>query len=144
MIELAIIPFLLIIDQCLKYKSEKDWSQKSIELLNGNITLSRVYNEGAILGFLKNRKKLLYALNLIALLLAIYIFIDETINKGNVFTRWGLSLILSGAFSNVLDRVRKGKVVDFIAFKTKKRVYYNFGDFYIFSGTIMIIIDLFK
>jgi signal peptidase II len=144
MLQLAIIPFLLIIDQYLKYKSEKKWSQKPVELFNGNITLSRVYNEGAILGFLKNRKELLYISNVIALLFAVYLFADETIHNGSIITRFALSFILSGAFSNVLDRVRKGHVVDFIAFKSKKKVYYNFGDFYIFFGTIIIFIDLFR
>ena len=51
-------------------------------------------------------------------------------------------ILCAGAISNVSDRIIRGHVIDFIYFKIGKRNTYvfNFGDFYIFIGIILVII----
>ncbi|MCR4890914.1 MAG: signal peptidase II [Lachnospiraceae bacterium] len=53
----------------------------------------------------------------------------------------GRSLILSGALSNTLDRVRKGYVVDYIPIG---KYFYNIGDFCIYIGTGAVLADFVK
>ncbi len=53
----------------------------------------------------------------------------------------GRSLILSGALSNTLDRVRKGYVVDYIPIG---KYFYNMGDFCIYMGTGAVLADFVK
>ena len=74
------------------------------------------------------------------------IFIPD--NRKNIIRKAGLSLILGGALSNVYDRLRRGYVVDYIAFNVKnkkmKNITYNIGDFSIFGGTVLLIMNMLK
>jgi signal peptidase II len=57
---------------------------------------------------------------------------------------FGLSvtLIISGAFSNIVDRVIRQGVVDFIDFKIWPS--FNLADIFILVGSLLLIIDLMR
>ena len=56
----------------------------------------------------------------------------------------GLSMMLGGAGSNAFERIKYGKVTDYIRFNvgTQKfrNVVYNMGDFAVFAGTLFLIL----
>ena len=58
----------------------------------------------------------------------------------------GLLIIISGAISNILDRIFNGYVIDFIYFHYKDFFWpaFNFADIYITIGIIMIIINILR
>lgn len=59
---------------------------------------------------------------------------------------WGLLIIISGALSNIIDRIINGYVIDFIYFHYKDFFWpaFNFADIYITIGIIMILTNILR
>lgn len=81
---------------------------------------------------------------IVAVLLLGYLFVNTKPN--DKFTRFGLTLVLSGAIGNCIDRVLFGYVRDFIDFIIFGYDFpiFNIADVCIVLGIIMIIIDTFE
>jgi len=64
-------------------------------------------------------------------------------SASDMFEEWGLLIIISGALSNIIDRIFNGYVIDFIYFHYKDFFWpaFNFADIYITIGIIMILIN---
>ncbi|MEK7598152.1 MAG: signal peptidase II, partial [Patescibacteria group bacterium] len=58
------------------------------------------------------------------------------------FQFFGLTFILSGALSNVIDRLYFGCVIDFIDLKFWP--VFNLADVFITTGVILILLDYFR
>ena len=65
-------------------------------------------------------------------------------NASDTLEEWGLLIIISGAISNIIDRIFNGYVIDFIYFHYKDFFWpaFNFADIYITIGIIMIVINI--
>lgn len=143
MIILAIIGLILvIIDQILKHISLKKFKLEEKEILNKHIVFTYLENDGAMFGLFKNKKILVLIISLLCLAAIILLFIFYIYPLDSILINTGITLLLAGALSNIIDRIFRSHVIDFIYFQTKKRKSYvfNFGDFYIFIGIIIIII----
>ena len=64
----------------------------------------------------------------------------------NKVEKWGLTLIIAGAISNIFDRAINNYVIDFIYLHYKDFYWpaFNFADIYISIGIIMIIANMVK
>ena len=90
---------------------------ESISVIPGFLSITHLHNTGGAFGFMANqnsgvRNILFIAASFIALSLVIY-FYKNTPEK-YPFLASAFSLILGGACGNLADRIRMGKVVDFI------------------------------
>lgn len=131
----------LLIKDCVKDTLDEK-SQKRI--LGDHIILTKFYNEGAMLGVLSEQKELLKGITIFGVgslagaLMAMGSLKDHRLQKV------GLSMMLGGALSNGYERLKWGKVTDYISFNCKKQklrnVVYNFEDFAIFGGTALLVI----
>lgn len=131
----------LLIKDCVKDNLDEK-SQKRI--LGDHIILTKFYNEGAMLGVLSEQKELLKGITIFGVgslagaLMAMGSLKDHRLQKV------GLSMMLGGALSNGYERLKWGKVTDYISFNCKKQklrnVVYNFEDFAIFGGTALLVI----
>ena len=67
-------------------------------------------------------------------------------SASDMFEEWGLLIIISGALSNIIDRIFNGYVIDFIYFHYKDFFWpaFNFADIYITIGIIMIVINILR
>lgn len=80
------------------------------------------------------------------LTLATFLLIRLTIKKHrrlsyvNNFQFWGIILLLSGAFSNISDRLTVGCVVDYFSFPSLHLPYFNLADIVIFLAGILLFI----
>ena len=83
---------------------------------------------------------------LITILLLIYLIIELKKNINNDFISLSLSLIISGALGNLIDRVFRGYVVDFISFIlfNKEMAIFNVADAFITIGVVILLIYIFK
>ena len=65
-------------------------------------------------------------------------------NSNDLLEKWGLFIIISGAISNIIDRIINGYVIDFIYLHISNYYWpaFNFADIYITFGIIMILIKL--
>lgn len=141
LIELLIVPICFIMDQYSKSKAIKNLSvYKSKKVLDERIHLQLVYNYGAFLGFLKNNKKLLLLANGLSVAILIVSMVFLAFTKGYHLAKVGVAFIAGGAAGNIYDRIKRGKVVDFFAFRGKPNVYFNFADFFVFIGGFLVAI----
>lgn len=111
----------LIVDQAIKFLVEsKMVLHESIIVLDNFFSITLVHNLGAAFSILNGNKILLISVGVVAvLLLVMYINSCKPLTDVDVFI---YSLLLGGILGNLLDRILKGYVVDYLSF--------NFGNYY--------------
>jgi signal peptidase II len=128
-----------------QYIEDNKVMHKSEKILNGNIILERYHNKGVMLNFMQENIKIVKIIcsTLLGILLLVFAFILP--KKGEHLLKFGLSLVLGGALSNVYDRYKRGYVVDYFSFKFLKKIVFNISDICIFLGSFLIAMySLFK
>ncbi len=92
---------------------------QSIIIIPGFFSLTHIHNPGGAFGFLAQQDATVRAaVFLVASIVAIgliFMFYRQ-IPRSHPFLASGLALILGGAIGNLIDRLRFGKVVDFLDF----------------------------
>jgi signal peptidase II len=92
---------------------------ESITVIPGLFDLTRVHNTGAAYGFLDGVdfpfKTVILACVATAALIGLAIY-AVSLDRAQVLTQIGLTLVIGGAAGNLIDRVRFGAVVDFLDF----------------------------
>lgn len=102
-----------------------------------------IRNTGAAFGILSGN---IIFLIFITLLLIFYIVNEMKKNINNNLSLLSFCLILSGAVGNLIDRVVRGYVVDYISFTlfNKEMSVFNLADTYITIGVILLIYIIIK
>ena len=135
---------LIVFDQIIKYLIVKNFSIGEEKILMDNF-LKFIYirNTGAAFGILSGNIVFLIG---ISLLLIFYIVKEMKKNIDNNLSLLSFSLILGGAIGNLIDRIFRGYVVDFISFTLFKREMsiFNVADMYIIIGVILLIYIVLK
>ena len=115
---LSILIITIVLDQWTKQLVlEKFFLGETIEVFKGWFNLTYVRNKGAAFGFLHSapesfREPFFLAVPIIAIFVLGFLY--SQVKPHEKISAWGLSLILSGAAGNLIDRVRLGYVVDFV------------------------------
>lgn len=143
MLEWLLIPITFWIDQKTKNIAEAELDESVQVICKGKVRLSKVYNEGAFLGFLGNHKSFLMGINIIAVSLLAIVYVYIAFTKGAHLLKAGIALMIGGALGNIYDRIVRKKVVDFFSLWFKPSVYYNIADFCVFIGGFLIVIGTF-
>ncbi len=113
---LIIITAILIADQFSKFIVTRLLEpNQSIQVIKGLFYISLVHNRGAAFGILKDRLPVLILVALFTVFLILRSFGKE--NKTGGLYNLSLSLILAGAIGNLVDRIIRGYVIDFIDFR---------------------------
>lgn len=106
--------FLAIIDQATKLAVLASLQAFEVRPITSFFNLVLVFNSGAAFSFLSNasgwQNYFFMGVAILAMGLILYLMRQSTV-RGE---RWGYAFILSGALGNFIDRVRLGKVVDFL------------------------------
>lgn len=139
------VVFILVIDQITKSvvaQSIAFGTNRSI--IPGFFNLSHVRNRGAIFGFFSQSSNplvfvLLTLASLAAFSLVIYYFIK--VPDSERLLKITLSLILAGALGNLIDRIFKGYVIDFLDFYVGRYHWpsFNVADSCISVGAILLL-----
>lgn len=119
--------------------------QADREIIEGFFTLSYLENRGAAFGIFQGRVYLLAFVTIIVMGFLFYHYLKEK-NPSKLFI-FSHGLILTGAFGNLVDRLRYGFVVDFISWHWKDIYYFptfNMADIFVTVGTGLLIIYIFK
>lgn len=110
-----------------------------------SIRLRKYHNSGAFLNIMEKKKKLLHAISIIFTTVIALFFLISLFQKGNRVLKFGLSLLLGGAFSNTYDRLTREYVVDYFSFCSPwewlNRIVFNISDFCIIIGTLIITLN---
>lgn len=133
---------LVLIDQISKLLVVNYLSDK-IVLINNFLSLDYVKNTGAAFGFFSGN---IFFLVLITLALVIYLIYELKQNIDKKFNLAFIILIISGAIGNLIDRVFRGFVVDFISFIlfNSQMPVFNIADIFVTCGVAGLIFVMFK
>lgn len=133
---------LVLIDQVSKLLVVNYLSDK-IVLINNFFSLDYVKNTGAAFGFFSGN---IFFLVLITLALVIYLIYELNQNIDKKFNLVFIILIISGAIGNLIDRVFRGFVVDFISFIlfNSQMPVFNIADIFVTCGVAGLIFVIFK
>ncbi len=128
---------LILIDQMTKFVVQYQYENP---IGDGLITITLVQNTGMAFGFNSgNTKNMILTF---VILLLIVNFIRTQKEMIDTKTSVALSFILAGGMSNLIDRMARGGVMDFI--QVKNFAVFNLADCYVVIGWILIVIFLVK
>ena len=137
---LIIASLVIAIDQITKYLVMSSISpNESIEIFPF-LHIVNIQNTGAAFGMFKNlHNNVFIGISVVALIFIIWLIV-----KG-AYSQIGLSLLLGGAIGNFIDRMRFGKVVDFIDISVGEFSWpaFNVADSCLTVGIIIILVPLF-
>lgn len=133
---------------CKWYVDSKFKKGENITCCKDRIVVRKVHNKGMMLNFLEKCPDIVKSGSFLALVIVflyqMFLFQKQGLWKEKI----GLAFISGGAISNTFDRIKRGYVVDYIGFNCKSKkaanVTYNLGDFAIFVGTILVLIENLK
>lgn len=128
---------LILVDQISKIIVKEKFTS-AIE--RGIIGINLIENTGMAFGFNSGNTKNIILTSLI--LLIVINFIRNQKERIDENTAVAIALILAGGISNLIDRITRGGVVDFISLKNF--AIFNIADCYIVIGWILLIIFLIK
>ena len=146
MVFIGIIVLLAAVDLCVKKAIEEQEDgnfPKPLEKAGGRIILHKNHNSGFSFGFLKERPELVQMIPL-----AVASFLGGMLawllpRKGNLAEKLSISITLGGAVSNLYDRLVRHYVVDYFSIQCGKlkKVVFNLGDMFIFTGAFIMLIS---
>lgn len=135
--------FLIIIDIISKLIVVNILKDNTFVIIKNFLKFTYVKNIGAAFGILSGNTVFLI---IISLLFIYYIYKEMKNSTNNKLTIFSYLLILSGAIGNLIDRIFRGFVVDFISFRLfgREMAVFNLADSYITIGVILLLITLLK
>ncbi len=112
--------------------------------LEGRIQIERYHNYGGVCNVLEKRPGFMRRIHALIFAFTVVFIADILRKRGNTGNRLGAVLLLAGGANNLLDRYRRGYVVDYLRFRTpwKKlnQMIFNLSDFFIFTGSFLVTI----
>ena len=147
MIPFLIIIAVIVIDQATKYIILTTMQLgESFNFIKYIINITFTTNTGASFGILKNHRWIFMILSTVALVLmtATILYLGQKKLKGNnTLIIVALALMLGGGFGNMIDRVARGYVVDFLEFAFVNFAIFNAADSFICIGSVLFSICIF-
>lgn len=124
---------------------------ENLSVIPGWLRIVHAENPGAAFGVLAEGNPILRGIVLIGISGAVLVFVASALwSRNGAFrsaaTRFGLALILGGAFGNLFDRIFRGTVPDFIEVYhgTWSFPAFNVADSAITVGAVLLLFDLIK
>jgi len=87
---------------------------RAVPVIANFLSLTRVHNRGTAFGLFNRHGFVFILLSLVTIAAMIY-FYRRLLSQG-ALVRWSAGLILGGAIGNLVDRIFRGAVVDFLDF----------------------------
>ena len=147
---LTTVGFVVLLDVATKaYIVATLFLHESFAVIEGFFNITYVRNPGAAFGFLAGTSPGFRFFFFISITLAVIGMILYYIWKSHdkeIFETFSLSLILSGALGNMIDRVRFGEVIDFIDVYVGSHHWpaFNVADSAISVGAAFLIFSLLR
>ncbi|NLY89802.1 MAG: signal peptidase II [Firmicutes bacterium] len=136
--------FVAAADQALKFGIQRFLLENQrLPVIPGVFSVTYVLNPGASFGILPGHTRLILFMTVV--LFALVFFFRKTIQEQPFLFRLGLGLGLGGALGNFIDRLRLGKVIDFLALEfwpLQNWPVFNLADAAITSGAALIVVFL--
>lgn len=138
--------FVIIIDQVSKLAIEANFNFQEFIPVTPFFNIGLTYNPGAAFSFLADHDGWQrWFFTVLSLVASIFIIVIMRKYRSQSPFCLGLAFVLGGAVGNLIDRVRIGKVVDFLDFyyQTYHWPAFNIADSAIFIGVAILLWDEF-
>ncbi len=136
-----IVLVTLLLDQFSKYIITSRMLQgESIPVFPPVFYITYILNPGAAFGILANRTTFFIVLSLLVIVGALVFY--RYLPKERTLMCLASGLVVGGALGNLIDRVRLGRVIDFLDFRVWP--IFNLADSAIVIGALLLIIDLWR
>jgi len=143
---LGLSVLVMVIDQLTKIMVERRFAfGERLEIVPGWFDLTLVYNTGAAFSFLAGaggwQRWFFIAIGVAASVFILWLLVRHGSQRMFALS---LALILGGAIGNVIDRILRGRVVDFLLVHWQDRWYFpafNVADSAITAGAALLILD---
>jgi len=131
------VPLLVVLDQLTKQLALR--FLKTIDtfpLWHGVFHLTYCENRGAAFGILQNQFSLFYVVTAVVVILAtVYMFKTR---PRSFLLSLSITLLVGGALGNLVDRVMRGFVVDFLDFCLINFPIFNVADCFVMIGAVLL------
>lgn len=144
---LGLSSLLLILDQLTKIIAKNSLIEGISQPVTSFLNWTLVYNSGAAFSFLAQaggwQRWFFTGVGIVAALIMIWLIRK---NSHQTIFSLALSLVLSGAIGNVIDRILYGAVVDFVDVHYMGWHWpaFNIADSAIMIGVVLLLVDEFK
>lgn len=137
------IILLIALDQFTKilavtYLKGKD----GVNLIGDAFQLFYLENKGAAFGMLQNKQGFFLIITIIVLVAIVFLYLKVPSTKMYLPLRVCMVLIVSGAVGNMIDRISKQYVVDFLYFRKINFPVFNVADCYVTIAVAVLAILL--
>lgn len=106
-------------------------------LVNGFLSLTYVENTGAMMGFMQGKTTFMIVAAIVVLAVLFYLIISNKIKFGFEFCCF--IMIAAGGIGNIIDRIFRGFVVDYIEVLFVDFYVFNFADCLVTVGAFLIL-----
>lgn len=141
---ISISAVIVLFDQIIKYFVSTLELHNKFTIIPNFFHITYVQNDGAAWSILSGSRFLLIAIAFIALFL-LYFFLIRN-KKLTTYEEVSYGLLVGGIIGNLVDRIIRGYVVDYLDFKIFNYYFpvFNLADIVIIVGMAVIIIDVLK
>jgi signal peptidase II len=139
---------IILMDQLTKFHIDSSMMlHESFPVIKGLFNITYVRNPGAAFGFLATAAPPFRYLFFVAVTVTAIVLIFHYIRKSKaeeLLLTFSLSLILSGALGNLMDRIRFGEVIDFLDVYIGSYHWpaFNIADSAISVGAVLLLVEL--
>jgi signal peptidase II len=139
LIAIPAIIVLVITDQMIKLWA-MSWLSRydTVPIIAGVIHLTYVENRGAAFGIFQNQRWIFISISIIVCIIGLY-YLFQKKTKMNLES-WAIILIIAGGIGNLIDRIFRGYVVDYIHFKLIDFAVFNLADSCVCVGATLFCI----
>lgn len=139
---------IIVVDQATKWWAVKAlFGKPPVVVIPGFFDLTLVYNTGAAFGFLRNAggwQNTFFVV--VAVIVSMFLAsMLRRLNNRDLQSAVAFALVLGGAVGNVIDRLRRGYVVDFVHWYYDDWHWpaFNIADSAITIGAVLLVLDMF-
>ena len=109
----------------------------------GTLIIRKYHNERAFLNVGEKNRRAVMVLSVVLAVLLTVVYLMTLGRAGKGMLKWGLTLLLGGAYTNTYDRITRKYVVDYVSFNVPfrwlRRIIFNIGDFCIMIGAMLSV-----
>ena len=143
MYKISIIIFLVLFDLFIKQVIFYSIDLNNFIYITPFLDLVHIHNFGISFGLFSGLAPpiLIVLIGLIIMVILVLFLLKSK----NTAEKWGFTIIIAGGFSNIIDRIINGYVIDF-AYLHYNNFYwpaFNFADIYITLGIFIIMLQFF-
>ena len=139
---LVIAAAAVFLDQLTKLLVVQNISEgASVEGIRGVFRLTYIENKGAAFGILSEHRWVFMILSVVAIAAILFYLWRE--KPGSILVRLSLGMILGGGIGNMIDRILRGAVIDFVDVELIHFPYiFNVADEFVCVGCVLLILYL--